>query len=53
MNPMMIYRLDRFGPCGHHRPLTMQVFAAFVLWKAMKNYVQQDQDIRNRKWAIE
>jgi len=36
MNPMMIYRLDRFGRGGHHRPFNDLGFAGIRIMEAMK-----------------
>ena len=46
MNPMMIYRLDRFGRGGHHRPFNDVGFAGIRIMEAHENYNQQHQDIR-------
>lgn len=46
MNPMMIYRLDRFGRGGHHRPFNDLGFPAIRIMEAHENYTQQHQDIR-------
>ena len=46
MNPMMIYRLDRFGRGGHHRPFNDLGFAGIRIMEAHENYTQQHQDIR-------
>lgn len=46
MNPMMIYRLDRFGRGGHHRPFNDEGFAGVRIMEAHENYTQQHQDIR-------
>ncbi len=46
MNPMMIYRLDRFGRGGHHRPFNDVGFPAIRIMEAHENYTQQHQDIR-------
>jgi len=46
MNPMMIYRLDRFGRGGHHRPFNDIGFAGIRIMEAHENYTQQHQDIR-------
>lgn len=46
MNPMMIYRLDRFGRGGHHRPFNDAGFAGIRIMEAHENYTQQHQDIR-------
>lgn len=47
MNPMLIYRLDRFGRGGHHRPFNDVGFAGIRIMEAHENYTQQHQDTRN------
>ncbi|WP_299107192.1 M28 family metallopeptidase [uncultured Winogradskyella sp.] len=46
MNPMLVYRLDRFGRGGHHRPFNDIGFAGLRIMEAHENYTQQHQDIR-------
>ncbi len=46
MNPMLIYRLDRFGRGGHHRPFNDAGFAGIRIMEAHENYTRQHQDIR-------
>lgn len=46
MNPVMIYRLDRFGRGGHHRPFCDEGFAGVRIMEAHENYNRQHQDIR-------
>ena len=46
MNPKMIYRLDRFGRGGHHRPFNDVGYAGVRIMEAHENYTQQHQDIR-------
>jgi hypothetical protein len=46
MNPMMIYRLDRFGRGGHHRPFNDLGYAGIRIMEAHENYTQQHQNIR-------
>ncbi len=46
LNPMMIYRLDRFGRGGHHRPFCDAGFAGIRIMEAHENYNRQHQDIR-------
>lgn len=46
MNPIMVYRLDRFGRGGHHRPFNDAGFAGIRIMEAHENYTQQHQDIR-------
>ncbi len=47
MNPMLIYRLDRFGRGGHHRPFNDVGFAGIRIMEAHENYNRQHQDIRS------
>jgi Zn-dependent M28 family amino/carboxypeptidase len=46
MNPMMVYRLDRFGRGGHHRPFNDLGFAGIRIMEAHENYNRQHQNIR-------
>jgi len=46
MNPMLIYRLDRFGRGGHHRPFNDVGFPGIRIMEAHENYTQQHQNIR-------
>ena len=46
MNPLMIYRLDRFGRGGHHRPFNDLGYAGIRIMEAHENYTMQHQDIR-------
>ncbi len=46
MNPMMIYRLDRFGRGGHHRPFNDLGFPGIRIMEAHENYNRQHQDLR-------
>jgi len=46
MNPMLIYRLDRFGRGGHHRPFNDLGFAGIRIMETNENYYRQHQDIR-------
>lgn len=48
MNPMLIYRLDRFGRGGHHRPFNEAGFAGVRIMEAHENYNQQHQNIRTK-----
>ncbi|WP_037315030.1 M28 family metallopeptidase [Salegentibacter sp. Hel_I_6] len=52
MNPMMIYRLDRFGRGGHHRPFNDLGFPGIRIMEAHENYNRQHQDIRT-EYGIE
>jgi len=42
----MIYRLDRFGRGGHHRPFNDVGFAGVRIMETHENYNRQHQDIR-------
>ncbi|HEY4785045.1 MAG TPA: M28 family peptidase [Bacteroidales bacterium] len=46
MKPMMIYRLDRFGRGGHHKPFNDAGYAGVRIMEANENYNRQHQDIR-------
>src|SRR5690606_11686248 len=46
LDAMMIYRLDRFGRGGHHRPFNDVGFPGVRIMEAHENYVRQHQDIR-------
>ncbi len=46
LEPRMIYRLDRFGRGGHHRPFNDQGMPAIRLMESHENYDRQHQDLR-------
>ncbi len=46
MNPMMVYRLDRFGRGGHHRPFNDVGYPGVRIMETHENYDMQHQDIR-------
>jgi len=46
MKPMLVYRLDRFGRGGHHKPFNDAGFPAVRIMEAHENYYRQHQDIR-------
>lgn len=46
LNPMMIYRLDRFGRGGHHRPFNDLGYAGIRIMETHENYNRQHQDLR-------
>ena len=46
LDPIMIYRLDRFGRGGHHRPFNDAGFPAVRIMETHENYTRQHQDIR-------
>ena len=46
LDAMMIYRLDRFGRGGHHRPFNDLGFPGVRIMEAHENYTRQHQNIR-------
>ena len=46
LDAIMIYRLDRFGRGGHHRPFNDQGFTGVRIMETHENYNHQHQDIR-------
>ena len=46
VQPMLVYRLDRFRRGGHHRPFNDQGFPAVRIMEAHENYIRQHQDVR-------
>lgn len=46
LDVMMIYRLDRFGRGGHHRPFNDVGFPAVRIMETNEHYDRQHQDIR-------
>lgn len=46
MKPMMIYRLDRFGRGGHHRPFNDLGYAGVRIMETHEHYDRQHQDLR-------
>ncbi len=46
MKPMMVYRLDRFGRGGHHRPFNDAGFAGIRIMETHEQYERQHQDLR-------
>lgn len=46
LNAIMIYRLDRFGRGGHHRPFNDAGFTGVRIMETHENYNRQHQDIR-------
>ena len=46
LNAIMIYRLDRFGRGGHHRPFNDAGFAGVRIMETHENYNRQHQDLR-------
>jgi len=46
LDAMMVYRLDRFGRGGHHRPFNDVGYPAVRIMEANEDYRRQHQDIR-------
>ena len=46
LDAMMVYRLDRFGRGGHHRPFNDEGFAGVRIMETHENYRRQHQDLR-------
>ena len=46
LDAIMIYRLDRFGRGGHHRPFNDEGFPGVRIMETHENYTRQHQDIR-------
>ncbi len=46
LDVMMIYRLDRFGRGGHHRPFNAVGIPGVRIMETNENYVMQHQDLR-------
>lgn len=46
IEPMMIYRLDRFGRGGHHKPFNDEGFPGVRIMETHENYNRQHQDTR-------
>ena len=46
LEAIMIYRLDRFGRGGHHKPFNDEGFPAIRIMETHENYNRQHQDVR-------
>lgn len=46
LDTMLIYRLDRFGRGGHHRPFNAEGYPAIRIMETNENYQRQHQDLR-------
>jgi hypothetical protein len=46
LDVMMVYRLDRFGRGGHHRPFNDLGYSAVRVMETNENYHRQHQDLR-------
>jgi len=52
LNAKMIYRLDRFGRGGHHRPFNDEGFPGVRIMETHENYNRQHQDIRTEDGIV-
>lgn len=52
MKPMLVYRLDRYGRGGHHRPFNDLGFPGVRIMEAHENYTRQHQDLRTEKVLV-
>lgn len=46
LDPILIYRLDRFGRGGHHRPFNDAGFPGIRIMETHENYTRQHQNLR-------
>lgn len=46
LDVMMVYRLDRFGRGGHHRPFNEAGYPGVRVMETNENYTRQHQDVR-------
>jgi hypothetical protein len=47
LDVMMVYRLDRFGRGGHHRPFNEAGMPGVRIMEVHEHYDRQHQDMRN------
>jgi Zn-dependent M28 family amino/carboxypeptidase len=52
LDAIMIYRLDRFGRGGHHRPFNDEGFAGVRIMETHENYNRQHQDLREENGIL-
>ena len=52
LKAVMIYRLDRFGRGGHHRPFNDEGFPGVRIMETHENYVRQHQDLRTEDGIV-
>lgn len=52
LEPMMVYRLDRYGRGGHHRPFNDLGFPGIRIMEAHENYIRQHQDLRTERVSV-
>lgn len=52
MDAIMVYRLDRFGRGGHHRPFNDEGIAGVRIMETHENYNRQHQDLRTENGIL-
>lgn len=52
LDTMLVYRLDRFGRGGHHRPFNDMGYAAVRVMETNENYNHQHQDLRTENGIV-
>ncbi|WP_286745049.1 M28 family metallopeptidase [Pseudoalteromonas sp. UBA2102] len=52
LDTMLVYRLDRFGRGGHHRPFNDAGFAAVRIMETNEHYDRQHQDLRTENGVV-
>lgn len=52
LDTMMVYRLDRFGRGGHHRPFNDAGFPAIRIMETNEHYDRQHQNLRTEKDVV-
>ena len=52
LNVMMVYRLDRFGRGGHHRPFNDAGYPAVRVMETNEHYDRQHQDLRTENGRV-
>lgn len=52
LDVMMVYRLDRFGRGGHHRPFNDAGYPAVRVMETNENYNRQHQDLRTEDGIV-
>ena len=52
LDTLLVYRLDRFGRGGHHRPFNDAGFAAIRIMETNEHYDRQHQDLRTENGVV-
>ncbi|MEM5551187.1 M28 family metallopeptidase [Pseudoalteromonas neustonica] len=52
LDTLLVYRLDRFGRGGHHRPFNDMGYAAVRVMETNENYNHQHQDLRTEEGVV-